>query len=161
MASDRFFRRGRTKVYWVPTIAATTLIPTVAEVTAGTNMSKDIADMSGFEFENSPINTPDLDSTFTSTIPGEDQASNPSLTFYEKKTTNTLQATVAKGTSGFLVIFFKGLAGAAPAVADEAEVWPVTSTGPRREYSMGNDPARWMAGFAPSDPPNFNAAIAA
>jgi len=155
----RFFRRGRTKVWFAPTIASAALIPTAAEVNAGTNLTPSIADIAGFAFTNSPIATPDLASTFTATIPGEDTAEDSTLTFYEDTTTNTLQTTLAKGVSGYIVIFFAGIAGASPAAGDKAEVWPVQSTGPRREYSMGNDPARWAVGLTPSAPPNFSATL--
>lgn len=155
----RFFRRGTTKVWWVPTVASATLVPTTAEVTAGTDLSPDIAAMEGFSFQNNPISTPDLGTTFTTTIPGEDTADNPSITFYELTDVNTLQSTLAKGTSGHLVIFYSGLAGATPAAADKAEVWAVISTGPSREYTVGNDPARWMARFTPTKQPNFSATL--
>lgn len=155
----RFFRRGRTKVFWAPTVASAALIPTAAEVNAGTNMTSQIAGMEGFSFQNSPIPTPDLATTFTTTIPGEDTADNPQLTFYEDTTTNTLQTTLAKGTEGYPVIFYAGTAGASPAAADKAEVWKAISTGPNREYTVGNDPARWMARFTPSAPPNFSATL--
>lgn len=156
----RFFRRGITKVYWVPTLASLTA-PSAAEINAGTNMTSQVADISGFEFQNTPIDTPDLSTTFTTTIPGEDTTQEPQLMFYEDNTTNTLQATLAKGTSGHVVLFYKGTAGASPAAADKAEVWRVQSTGPYREYSMGNDPARWGCRFAPSVAPTFDATLAA
>lgn len=155
----RFFRRGITKVWWVPTIASATLIPTAAEVNAGTDMTCDIAEISGFTFENQPIQTPDFCATFTPTIPGEDTAADSSFVFYEEKTTNPLQATLAKGTTGHVVVFFAGIAGATPAAADKAEVWKGQSTGPYREYSAGNDPARWGVKFAASKAPNFSATL--
>lgn len=157
---SRFFRRGVTKVYWVPTLSSTTA-PSAAQINAGVNMTAQVADISGFEFSNSPIPTPDLSTTFTTTIPGEDTAQEPQLMFYEDNTTNTLQTTLAKGTTGHVVLFYRGTAGASPAAADNAEVWPSISTGPYREYSMGNDPARWGARFTPSAPPVFNATLAA
>ena len=157
---SKFFRRGKTKIYWVPTIVSATLIPTAAEVLAGQNLSASIADISGFEFQNSPIAAPDLSTTFTGTIPGEDTVQEPNLVFNEDDTTNPLHATLSKGTKGFIVLFYKGTAGASPAAADKAEVWEVQSTGPYREYSMGNDVARWGVRFAvPGKPPNFDAAL--
>lgn len=155
----KFFRRGKTRVYWVPTVAAATLIPTTAEVTAGTRLDASVADLSGFAFTNSPIPVPDMSSTFTGNIPGEDTAADTTLTFYEDTTTNTLQTTLAKGAAGYICIFFAGIAGANPAIGDKCEVWPVQSTGPTREYSTGNDPARWSAGLAITAPPNFSATL--
>lgn len=155
----RFFRRGKTKVYFVPTIASAALVPTTAEVTGGTALTPSVADLSGFAFTNSPIPTPDLVSTFTGNIPGEDTAADSTITFYEDTTTNTLQTTLAKGVSGYIVIFPVGTAGANPAAGDKAEVWPIQSTGPTREYSMGNDPARWSVKFAMMAAPNFSATL--
>lgn len=146
-------------MFWVPTIAATTLIPTAAEVNAGTDMTAKVADMAGFAFTNSPIATPDLSTTFTSNIPGEDTAADSTLTFYEPTTVETLRTTLAKNAAGFTVIFYSGIAGASPAAGDKGEVWPVTSTGPVREYSMGNDPARWNVKFAMTGVPNLDATL--
>jgi hypothetical protein len=153
----RFFRRGKTKVRYAPTIAATTLIPTTAEVTAGVDLTPSVAELNGFSFSNSPIPTPDMASTFTSNIPGEDTADESSIMFYEDTVTNTLQTTLAKGVSGYILIYFAGIAGASPAIGDKAEVWPIQSTGPFREYSIGNDPARWGVRFAMTAAPNFSA----
>lgn len=156
--ADEFFRRGITKIYQVPTIASPTLL-TVAEVTAGDDLSDLINDIEGFSFTNSPIPTPKLSTTFTTSIPGEDTTDDSMLKFYEKKTTNPTFAALEKGTITFIVIFYKGLAGAAPAIADVCDVWPVQSTGGNREYSMGNDPALWNCGFTPTDPPRFDQAL--
>lgn len=155
----KFFRRGKTKIFWVPTIASAALVPTTAEVNAGTDISCDVAEMNGFSFANSPIPTPDMCSTFTTSIPGEDTADDSTLVFYEYSDTNPLHATLAKGTAGHLAIFYKGTAGATPAIGDKAEVWKVTSTGPSREYSAGNDPARWSAKFTATKAPNFDATL--
>jgi hypothetical protein len=157
---SRFFRRGKSKCFWVVTLSSTTS-PSAAQVNAGVNMTQPIADITGFEFSNSPIPTPDLSTTFTTTIPGEDTAQEPQIMYYEDDVTNTLQTTLAKGSTGFVVIFYKGTAGASPASGDRAEVWPVISTGPYREYSMGNDPARWGARFTPSATPVFDALLVA
>lgn len=153
----RFFRRGKSKVRFVPTIAATTLIPTTAETTAGTDLTPSVAELQGFSFSNSPIPTPDLLTTFTPNIPGEDVAEESQILFYEDTTTNTLQTTLAKGTVGYILIYFAGYPGANPAAGDKSEVWPIQSTGPFREYSTGNDPARWGVKFAMTAAPNFSA----
>lgn len=162
-AEDRFFRRGISKAFFVPTITNINA-PTVAEVGAGDEMTEEIAELTGWTFSNNPINTPDLSNTFTPNIPGEDTAADSSIVFYENRggaSANPLQAGLAKGTAGFVVLFFDGTAGASPAASDECEVWPVTSTGPYREYSTGNDPARWGVRFATTAPPDFQATVAA
>jgi hypothetical protein len=154
-----FFRRGTSRVFVVPTIADADLNPTALEVTAGDEISDLIAGMDGFNFQNSPIGTPRLSTTFTTSIPGEDTADNPQLTFYELLSGNTLFATLAKGTVTHLVIFYAGTAGANPAAADKAEVWKVISTGPSREYSMDNVAAKWQARMTPDREPAFEATL--
>jgi len=157
---SRFFRRGKSKAFWVVTLSSLTS-PSAAQINAGINVTQPVADISGFEFSNSPIATPDMSTSFTTTIPGEDTAQEPQLMFYEDDTTNTLQATLAKGSTGHVVLFYKGTVGGTPASGDRAEIWKVISTGPYREYSMGNDPARWGARFTPTDPPTFDALLVA
>ena len=160
MAANAFFRRGTTKVWFCPTVAAPAA-PTVAELTAGTRLAN-IADMTGFSFTNQPIGIPDMDSVFTPSIPGEDTTEDSTFTFYEPKTgTDATFATLAKGVVGFVVIFYRGIAGATPVAAEKCEVWPVVSSGPRRLYGMDAAAARWSVTLTPSDPPNTGAAVAA
>ena len=60
-----YFRRGTSKIHFAPTIS-NTAAPTQAELnTSGEDLTGQIADVSGFEFENSPIPTPKLSTTFT------------------------------------------------------------------------------------------------
>lgn len=159
--AGRFFRRGKTKVFFVPTLASKTA-PTAVQINAGTNLTPGIASLEGFTFDNSPIPTPDMDSTFTTSIPGEDTAADSRLNFYERTPTtgNPNQAALAKGTTGNIVIFWGGIAGASPAASDKCEVWPIQSTGYRREYTVGNDPARWSVGFTPTDTPSLDSVVA-
>lgn len=156
---SKFFRRGKSKVYWVPTIASASLIPTTAEVTAGTAMTANVAGFEGFSFSNNPIEVPDLSTAFTASVPGEDKAEDCALVFYEDDTTNALQTTLAKGTTGYVVIFPTGTAGASPAASDKAEVWKVIVTGWARRYDMGNVAAQWRAGFTPTVAPNMSATL--
>jgi hypothetical protein len=150
--ANEFFRRGVSRVFVVPTITNLGAM-TVAQATAGTEITDRVADIAGFKFANSRIALPKLSTTFTGTIPGEDTADDSSLTFYEPKATDTLRTTLAKGTITNIVIFFRGTAGANPAVGDTYEAWPVQVASIPREYSMGNDPARWMSEFGTTAPP--------
>ena len=152
VANPRFMRKGTSKFWFVPTIASTDLIPTTAEVTAGTAVTPEINEMAGFTFANNPIDTPDMDTTFVSKIPGEDSTEDSSMTFYERKTTNPIKTLLAKGTVGFIVIFPAGLAAAAPAAGDKADVWPVTVASNARTYTAGNEAAKYLVKFSPNAP---------
>jgi len=143
----RFMRKGVTKVYFVPTISSVTAA-TVAEVTAGTELGSELADVSGFAFTNNPISTPDMDNQFVSQITGEDTADQSSLTFYEDDTSTTIKDALAKGTAGYVLFYYAGLAGASPAAADEYEAFPVTVSAAPRLYSAGNEAAQFRVDFA-------------
>jgi len=158
----RFFRRGTTKIYFDDTIADINA-PTAAELADATELSCEMAEIAGFSFSNSPIDVPDMCDVFVKKIPGEDTAEDSSMTFYEDDggfASNTIQSTLAKGTEGYVIIFPFGIAGASPAAADEAEVWPVSVASMTREYTAGNDPARYMAEFTVTDVPDQSATVA-
>jgi len=159
--TGRFFRRGVTKVRFLPTVASSSLVPTAAEVTAGTDLTADLADLTGFTFTNSPITVPDWSDNFDPKIPGVDETTDGVLTFYEKGTSNPLRTVLAKGVSGYVAIFFAGTAGASPAAADKAEVWPVTFTGPARDYTSAAEGARWHTSAVSTARPNVDVTIAA
>lgn len=149
----RFFRRGLSKVKWVPTIAATSGgvvgSPTAPEITAGTDLTPQIAEIAGFQFSNSPIAVPDLVTTFTTQIGGEDTVSDSSITFYDDNASTTIRTAVAKGAAGYVLMMPYG------AVATKRiEVYPAYSTGPNDEWTTDNTAARYAVGFAITAQPN-------
>lgn len=151
----RFFRRGVSKVYYLPAVAAPSTGPTNAEITAGSELTNDIAEISGFQLQNSPIATPDLQSTFTKTIVGEDTTDTSTMTFYDTDGSATHRTTLAKGTAGFICLMPYGTA-----ATKRIETWPIRSTGVNDEWTVGNDPARFIVGFAITDVPSQNGAHA-
>ncbi|MEU6511885.1 hypothetical protein [Streptomyces sp. NPDC046942] len=93
---QRFMRRGITKFFFLKTIAATNNVPSRTELAAtnATDLSGFISDVAGWSLANSPIDTPDMGSTLTTNIPGEDKADSSSLTFYEDQAVETFPAAV-------------------------------------------------------------------
>lgn len=152
---SRYFRRGKSKVLFVPTIVDKDA-PSRAELTAGTPLTPQVADMADFQFANSPIATPDLDSTFTTTIPGEDTTGTPTLTFYDDDAADTIRTALAKGTRGYVVLLPYG-----DVASKRAEVWPVESTGVNDEWGTGNDPARYAVAFGVTGVPSQDAVVPA
>lgn len=151
----RFFRRGVTKFHFLPAVANTSA-PSRAEITAGTDLSSSIAEISGFQFTNAPIATPDLDDTFTSQIEGEDTADNSSLTFYDLDNSTTIRTALAKGTEGYILIMTYG-----DVEAKRAEVWPVKTLGVNDQFTMNADAAKFMVPFAITDRPTQDAVVPA
>lgn len=153
---DRFFRRGVSKVHFLPAVADPTS-PTRVEITAGTDLSVDLADISGYQFENSPISTPNLASAFTPQIDGEDTVPNSSLTFYDRDAADeTIRDALAKGTKGYIALFPYG-----DIATERMEIWEISSAGVNDEWSMGNDAARFQVGTSILSPPEQDVAIPA
>ena len=157
---SRYFRRGTTKIYFAPSINDVDS-PTVAEMAAATELSCEIAEISGFAFQNNPIDVPDMCAEFVKKIPGEDTADDSEMTFYEDDTSNPLFVTLAKGEEGFIVFFPYGVGGASPTVGDDCEVWPVSVAKTTREWSAGNDAARFMSTFTITEVPGLNSEVVA
>lgn len=157
---SRYFRRGTTKIYFAPSIADITS-PTEDEMAAATELSCEIAEISGFAFQNNPIDVPDMCAEFVKKIPGEDTADDSEMTFYEDDTSNPLLTTLAKGEEGFVVFFPYGVGGASPVAGDDCEVWPVSVAKTTREWSAGNDPARFMSTFTITDVPGLASEVVA
>lgn len=149
----RFMRKGTTKIYFVPTIASLAAA-TVAEITAGENITGQVAEVNGFSFSNSPISTPDMDSRFTSQVSGEDTAEASNLTMYElDDPTDVIRDALPKGADGYIVFFYKGLAGATPGAGDDYEVFPVEVASNVRLYTAGNEAAQYRVNFTMLQPP--------
>jgi hypothetical protein len=148
----RFNRKGTTKIYYLPTIAATTLIPTTSEITAGTDYTQQINAIDGWSLENQPIETPDMASTFVSKIGGDDSAADSSLTFYEDSTLDDVETDLAKGTSGYVVIFSKGKTTGAKGM----DVYPVTVVSNSKAYTADNEAAKITVQFTITARPLFN-----
>lgn len=142
----RFMRKGKTKIFWVLTISVLTA-PTAAEVNAGVRIDAQLAEINGFTFTNTPIDTPDMATAFVSKIPGEDTVGDSNMSFYEDTASNPISTALAKGTVGNVVIFYVGTAGATPAAADKAEVWPVIVASNAKQYTTGNEAAKYMVVF--------------
>lgn len=142
----RFMRKGTTKVRFVPTIAALAAM-TTAEATAGTDLTPQTAELNGFTFTNSPIETPDMATAFVSKIPGEDTVEDSSIVFYEDKTTNPIRTALTKNTVGNIVIYYAGTAGLNPASTDKYEAWPIIVASNARRYTAGNEAAQYAVMF--------------
>lgn len=155
----RFMRKGTNRWYFLTSIASGAYIPTSAEVAAGTRLDTQIAEVNGFMYSNNPIQTPDMSSTFTKQIGGEDSADDSSLVFYEDQTSNPIRTALTKGINGFVVIFKAGIAGGSPAAGDKADVWPCIVTSNAAQYTADNEAAKYQVSFSIIDRPAENVSI--
>jgi hypothetical protein len=151
----RFNRKGNSRFYFVPTIASAELIPTDAEITAGTDYTAQINAVEGWSLENTPIETPDMASTFVAKIGGDDSAADSSWTMYEDSATDDIETELAKGTSGYVVIFSKGKTPSAKGM----DVFPVTVVSNSKAYSADNEAAKVTVQFTITARPVFNQTV--
>lgn len=151
----RFFRRGVSKIKFLPAVASVAA-PTRIEITAGTDLTAAIADISGFQLSNSPIPVPNLQDTFTGQIDGEDTVQDSSFTLNDDNSVTTIRTAQAKGTAGFILLMPYG-----DVPTKRAEVWPVKVTGFNDSWSVGNDPAQAMVSYAITSTPTQNAVVPA
>lgn len=153
---SKFFRRGKTRVYFCTTITAPTG-PAAAEINAGTQLTANVNDMAGFSYTTNQIPTPALDNPFTPSIGGPQVTDDSSITIYLDSASNPLRTTLALGATGFIVwVDYK--ASGNIAAADKVDVYPVTVVGAPKRRSMGDDPAVWECQFAITAVPNEDVA---
>lgn len=159
MAQQRFMRRGITKILWLKNIAAATRIPTRAEISApnSTDLTEAMSDVDGWSLTNESIETPDMASTFSSSIPGNDKADNSSITFYEDQLSDAVETLLPKGAVGYVVFLRKGdIPG-----SKSLDSFPVQVASRTPQYNAGNEAAKFQAVFSITSPPTLDAAVPA
>lgn len=148
---SRFFRRGETKIQFLPAWASTS--PTSGEISAGTDLTTAISNVTGWDFANSPITTPDLSTTFDTQIPGNDTAGTPTIEFYDDDASTTIRAALAKGTAGFILRAPYGTT-----TGKRCEKFPIKITALNDSYTLANEAAKFVVGFAITTAPTLTGA---
>lgn len=162
-ASQRYTSRGSTKIYWLTAIASYATAVTRAELNAGTDLSPQLMDASGWTVSSEQIDAPDMATRFTSKIAGAITAEDSSLTMYASRTGVDARASFTSGTSstlptsGYIVLLFGGdIAG------NKMDVWPVTVSSVAKQISVqGDNPDTLVISFSPTGEPAVNLAIPA
>lgn len=117
--AKRYFQPGLTKLYFLTTAVDYTAL-TLAEITAGTELTEDLANLSGWTITSNTIDTPDFATRFTSMIAGTTTVSDSSLTFYGSSDGHDIRTILPRDTTGYLVAQDAGSAGGV------MDVYPVT-----------------------------------
>ena len=154
--STRFFQPEVSRVHFLPTIAAPTLIPTRAEITAGTNVTAEIADLSGWQVRADMIATPDLASRFVSQIAGRTKAEQSSITYYADKTGNDIRTVNPRGQTGYIVFMDGG-----DVANGKMDVYPVEVAAVGKARSTGDQALQVTIDYAIVGPPAEDVAIPA
>lgn len=116
---------GRTRVYWVTTIANQSA-PTTTELNAGIDLTSTLtADgLSGLQPETAAVDTSSLASTFTSNVNGRTSFGNTRLRLKKQSGTDTIFTTLTRDTAGFLVVRRSVTQSTAWASTQGVEVYP-------------------------------------
>lgn len=120
-AITKYTSIGLTKIYFLPSVSAANLTPTRAEMNAGTDLSAQVADWSGWIVSGVQINTPDLGSVFESSISGRVSAAKSSITFYASQTGIDVTVLMPRTTTGYIQWLDGG-----DISGNQCEVYPIT-----------------------------------
>jgi len=152
----RFLRRGISKIYWLKKINDPKW-PSRTEISEPNrfDLTDAVSDIEGWALENDPIETPDMGSTFNSSIPGNDKAENSSLTFYEDRHSDAIEQHLPKGAKGYVVLLRKGDIPGSRSV----DVFPVQVATRAATYSTGNEAAKFKVTFTITDEPSLDAVV--
>jgi hypothetical protein len=153
-ASTRYARFGVTKVVFAPAVA-NILSPTRAEINAGTDLSGEVAEISGFQVTSNFIDTPDLGSAFTSKIAGRTSSDDSSITMYASSNSVDVRALLPRGTAGFLIWFDEG-----DVPTRKADCYKITVGSIAKDRSL-DDPSKIVVSVAITSTPTENFTIPA
>lgn len=154
--STRYANFDNTVILFIPTIADADLEPTRPEMTAGTDVTGEVMEISGFTVEGSEIETPDLLSEFVSKIPGRTTSADSMLRFYASSDGDDARAVFPYKTTGYLA-FLDG--GDVP--TQTMDVFPVRVKSVGKPRSVGEDPATIDVGFSITREPAIDVVIPA
>ncbi|MGW0131891.1 phage tail tube protein [Streptomyces sp. NPDC003299] len=150
--SVRYYRRGVTKVLWVPTIANKNS-PTRAELDAGTALEAETGAMSGWQTTSETVATPALGSRFTPVVGGAITAADSSLTFWASKDGEDVRSLLVREANGFVVWMDEG-----DVPTQTMDVYPVTVTSQAKVREL-DQAAQIMCQFAITSEPAENVTI--
>jgi hypothetical protein len=153
-ASTRYYRRGTTKVLWVPTVANKSA-PTRSELNAGTALEFETGAMEGWSTTSETVQTPALGSRFTPVVGGAITAADSSLTFWASKDGDDVRTLLAREESGFIVWMDEG-----DVPGQTMDVFPVTVTSQAKVREL-DSAAQIMCQFAITSEPAENVTIPA
>lgn len=117
-ATSRYTPPGVRKYNWL-TAVANKNSPTRAEINAGTDLSGEISDVSGFELTADQADAPDLGGGFVAQVPARVSAADSELVFYASQTSSDVRTIFTRGTAGFVLILPEG-----DVTGQKCEVWP-------------------------------------
>ncbi len=152
---NRFFPTGTTKYVYCTSISNKNA-PTRLEINAGTDLSPEINEVDGWQVTSELIDVPDLNSRFTSKIPGRTSADDSSITFYADPSGSDARTLFPRGATGFILRMDGG-----DVAGRKMDVFPVTVSSVPKEMGTGDDAGTIQVMFAITSEPAENVTIPA
>jgi hypothetical protein len=150
----RYVPEGTRKIYYVLTIA-TQSAPTRAEMNAGTDLTNEIAEMSGFTVSSDTAEVPDLATRFTGKIPARITADDSSIRFYASSTSNDVRTVLPRDTAGFVICLWEG-----DVPTQKMDVFPIKVSATSVQTGI-DDPGSVLVAFTVTKIPSQNVTIPA
>lgn len=123
-AAARYILCGTRRWYWLPAVADTTA-PARAEINAGTDLSGQIADVTGFRVITGTTDVTAFGDPFIMLVPLLPAVpDNNEIAFYASSDSNDVRTVLSRGTTGFLLHLPEG-----DVAGRKCEVWPATVAG--------------------------------
>jgi len=119
--STRFFQPGVIKILFLPTIAATTLVPTAPELAAGTDLTPEVDDIAGWSYSTSFIETKDAASRISPKLAGRVSLEDSSITFNGSLNGTDARTVFTTDQAGYIAMCDAG-----NATGKKAEIFPIT-----------------------------------
>lgn len=150
--TKRYIAPGVRKYVWVPTIANKNS-PTSAEISAGKDLTAEVAAADGWTTTSNNVDAPDFGTRFTSKVAGMITADDSSFTLYQSRDSDDVRTLLTRDLTGFVIIFPEGIS------ADGTmDVFPVTVSSPSKQQSQ-SDPAQIQIQFTITSEPAADVAI--
>jgi hypothetical protein len=155
-ASTPYINPGTTKIVFATTVSNKST-PTRGEINAGTDLTREVTATEGWTTSSNQVESPDLDTRFTSTIPGRITAEDSSLTFRADLTGSDARSLMPRDTNGYIMIFDGG-----DVAGRKMRVFPVRVASVGMPISAeGSEPATVVIQYAITSEPAENVTVPA
>jgi len=129
------------------------LAPSRAEINAGTDVSAEIASVTGWSLTSAAVDVPDMGSRFTSQVPGRLTSATNDLECYVSSNGNDVRRLWSLNLNGFVILLWEG-----DFSGQFMDVFPVRVMAMAMDATI-EDPGKVTASFAPTRIPAIQIAI--
>jgi hypothetical protein len=146
--STRFYQPGVIAIVYLPTIAATTLIPTTTEISNGTDLTKEVADIAGWSYSTAFIETKDASTRVRPKLAGAVTLEDSSITFNGSANGTDARTVFTTNQVGYILMADAGLG-----TGKKGEVFPVSVGSVVAVRSLDSDNFRIRVDFGVTNVP--------